>query len=316
MVGNKEIYNIMRERIKEVYFNENAPIVLFIYNRLEETQKTIESLRNNIGCEKHDLYIFSDAAKSEIEECSVKQLRDYVREINGFKSVNIIERERNFGLAKSIINGVSDIIKIYGRVIVLEDDLVLSSNFLSFMNQSLSYYRSDKRILNVSGFSYKDSVAENESVDVFLWGRATSWGWGTWADRWKDVDWDMELSEIVKNKKLMQEFSKYGYDLPVMLEKQSKGLINSWAIRWCYHQFRNNMLSVVPVKSKVINNGFGGEATHCKLERNIIVDFDNQGDKKFQFEESIDVKPSIYKSYKYHYSRTKRIFERIKGLFN
>src|SRR4051812_3548315 len=97
-----------------------APIVLFVYNRPDHTIKTIKNLQKNLLAKESNLYIFSDAPKSDFQIESVAKVREIIKDIDGFKNVNLILGETNKGLAKSVIYGVTDIINKYGKVIVLE----------------------------------------------------------------------------------------------------------------------------------------------------------------------------------------------------
>ena len=290
-------------------------ILLFVYNRADLAERTLSSIEACFESESFDLIIYSDFPKYESHAQGVAEVRSVIKEFKGTRSVNIVERTANFGLAKSIITGVTDALTGSESVIVLEDDLILSNNFLVYMREALKFYKDKKSVLNISGFSYRDKCLENLEFDNFFWGRATSWGWATWADRWCNVNWELKLDDILNDGDDMKEFSKFGYDLPVMLKKQHNSLINSWAVRWCYHQHINKLLSVIPVKSKVINDGFGQDATHCTSTRDIDVDFDDTGNLNFLFDNRIEIESSIYTKYNYHYSRRKRVFERLKGVF-
>ena len=132
---------------------EIAPICLFTYNRLEETIQTVAALKNNFLANKSELFIFSDGAKNKNVEQKIKQVRKYLKTITGFKNITIYESSKNKGLANSIIDGVTKIIETYGKIIVLEDDLVTSPNFLNFMNQALEFYHYNNRIYSVSGYT-------------------------------------------------------------------------------------------------------------------------------------------------------------------
>ncbi len=203
-----------------------APVVLFVYNRPIHTQKTIQALQANNLANESDLYIFSDAPKNEQEFDAVKQVRTYIKTINGFKSINIIERETNFGLANSIILGVTMIINKYGKIIVLEDDLLLSSNFLDFMNKSLDFYQDNTSILSVSGYNMAVKNNKNIKHDVFFAGRSASWGWATWAHQWQGIDWEVsDFKSFSKNKKQIKRFNYNGTDMFNMLKNQQTGAI-------------------------------------------------------------------------------------------
>jgi GR25 family glycosyltransferase involved in LPS biosynthesis len=238
-----------------------APIALFVYNRLEHTRQTVVALQNNAFAEQSDLIIFSDASKSEIQDDSVRKVRDYIHQINGFKSVTIVERSDNFGLAKSIINGVTSVVNDYGRVIVLEDDMVTSHNFLQFMNDGLNVYEKTEAVASIHGYVYPiDDLPET----FFLKG-ADCWGWATWKDRWSmfEPNGTKLLSEL-KRKGDSRRFDFNGaYLYSQMLEDQIAGKNNSWAVRWHASTFLKNKYTLYPGKSLVLNIGNDGSGTHC-----------------------------------------------------
>lgn len=283
-----------------------APICLFTYNRLAETQQTVSALQKNHLAGQSTLYIFSDGWKNEEAKEKVVEVRDFLKTITGFKEIIIIEGEANKGLAKSIITGVSKIIEKHGKVIVVEDDLILTESFLDFMNQSLSKYASETKVFSVSGFCLKMDPPKNYNADMFFWGRAHSWGWGTWADRWVTVDWDIKDWESFKNNPdEIKKFTSYGTDLFKMLRNSMEGRISSWFIRFTYNQFKQGKLTVYPCLSKVINIGFVEDATNCRSYNRNVVNFDKSGKREFIFSDDLRILPPIrkqmfhYKSYSY-----------------
>ncbi|MFT4804759.1 MAG: GT2 family glycosyltransferase, partial [Psychroserpens sp.] len=170
--------------------NTLAPIIIFCYNRFSHLQKTVDKLKANALAKNSDLYIFSDSPNNKTDQIEVHQVRDYIKTITGFKSINIKLSKSNKGLAKSVIEGVSTVIKKHGRVIVLEDDILVSSDFLNFMNDVLEKYEADLKIYSVSGYSYKLEQIKQPD-ELFMVKRASSWGWGTWENRWASADWDV-----------------------------------------------------------------------------------------------------------------------------
>src|SRR5437879_5375115 len=158
-----------------------APIALFAYRRLDHARRTIEALLANAEAASSDLIIFADAASTEAAEHEVAAVRRYLRGVSGFASVTIVERERNLGLANSIIAGVTEVIQENDRVIVVEDDVVTSPFFLRYMNEALEYYKDDERVASIHGYVYpiKQSLPES----FFLRG-ADCWGWATWRRGW------------------------------------------------------------------------------------------------------------------------------------
>lgn len=239
----------------------NSPIALFVYNRCEHTRKTIESLKNNIFAAESNLFIFSDAAKNKEDACAVQLVRDYIKSINGFKSVTIVEREENFGLARSIIDGVSLIVNEYGRIIVLEDDMVTSPFFLKYMNDGLRLYDKNENVASIHAYVYPiDGLPE-----TFFMRGADCWGWATWRDRWAmfEADGALLLSEL-KRKSLAKYFDLNGaYPFTQMLSDQISGKNNSWAIRWHASVFLKNKFTLYPGRSLVLNIGNDNSGTHC-----------------------------------------------------
>lgn len=289
-----------------------APICLFTYNRLSETQQMIESLKGNMLASESELFIFSDGPKDKEAISKVEMVRDYLDLITGFKSVSITKSSENKGLAQSIISGVSKIIQKHGKVIVVEDDLILSKNFLSFMNSSLDYYTKKNQIFSISGFSLKVQIPRNHCFDMYFWGRAQSWGWATWEDRWSSVDWDIkDYPSFINSRKMRNSFNKYGSDLSEMLVFSQKGKIDSWFIRFAYNQFKQNRLTILPITSKVINNGFMEDATHCNTYNQVTVDFDRTTNNTFRFASKTKINHNIGRQvYKYH-SRKFRIIRKL-----
>ncbi|WDF62502.1 sugar transferase [Flavobacterium sp. KACC 22763] len=292
---------------------ELAPIVLFTFKRLDTLKKTVESLQQNYLAAESDLYIFSDAAKGESDKQAVSAVRKYINSIDGFKSITIHEGISNKGLATSIIDGVSEVLKVHQNVIVLEDDLVTTSNFLNFMNESLERFADHKKVFSVSGFSFNLNMDKKYPYDIYFLNRGWSWGWATWKDRWEQVDWQIEDYELfVKNKKARKAFSQGGSDLNTMLEKQMTGKLDSWAIRWFYNQYKFNGLTVYPIKSKIINEGFGADATHTKgSSRRYIPILDNEKNVGINYPPAIGLTISAQKKFQYKMSLFSRLRSKI-----
>lgn len=244
-----------------------APIALFVYNRPVHTRKTVESLLDNTLSSQSILYIFSDAQKREEDKSKVEAVRKYIHSIKGFKEIHLIERKKNYGLAKSIILGVTEVVDKYDTVIVLEDDLVSSPKFLTYMNYLLNEYEDQSNIFSVTGYNHPKSlmkIPDNYPYDVYFNPRAASWSWGTWKDRWDKADWDVtDFEKFIQNKDLQKKFNYSGEDKSEMLMKQMRGEIDSWAIRWDYTHFKNDAFCVYPVKSYIDNIGNDSTGIHC-----------------------------------------------------
>lgn len=248
--------------------NNLVPILLFTYNRVDHLNSTIDSLLKNDLASESDIIIFSDGPKNDVDKNKVAGVRERLAKVSGFNSIKIIEREINFGLADSIITGVEETFKEYEKVIVLEDDLHLSENFLLFMNEALNFYSDHKNIFSVSGYSHPLEIPSTYNDKIFILPRASSWGWATWKDRWEKSDWAVkDFPEFKKDKNLQKAFNRGGEDLTPMLKAQMFGYIDSWAIRWSYAHFKNAAYSIYPVKSKVnhIGDDFSGTHAHKNI---------------------------------------------------
>ena len=299
------------------HLKDTAPVCLFVYNRIDTLKNTVASLLENKLAQQTDVYIFSDAARSENEKENVRQVRLFISDVKGFKSVTVLLSERNNGLAKSIINGVSSIIKLKGKVIVLEDDLVVAPNFLDFMNAALDKYQFNQKIFSASGYS--SPIKFKINCDVYFSKRASSWGWATWSDRWEKIDWNVsDFGQFNKDKKLQSRFNKMGSDLTHMLKKQMAGKINSWAIRWVYHQFKNDLYSVFPSVSKVVNDGFHSVGTHTSENNRtrFSTQLDTSGKGDFDFYEEPFLDPKIIKQFVAPYTIKTRVIYKLKGLLH
>jgi hypothetical protein len=241
-----------------------SPIALFAYNRLDHTRRTLDALRANDLAGQSELFVFSDGPKSAAGQGLVDEVRAYVRSVSGFKSVQIIERPRNLGLAESIISGVGEICACFGRVIVLEDDLVTSQWFLTFMNRALELYRDDARVASVHGYCYP--APAGALPETFFLRGADCWGWATWSRAWEKFDPNgAGLLDELQRRRLCREFDLEGaYPFTRMLQNQIAGRNDSWAIRWHAACFLSGHLTLYPGRSLVENIGQDGTGTHCE----------------------------------------------------
>ncbi|MGI6073675.1 MAG: glycosyltransferase family 2 protein [Fermentimonas sp.] len=291
-----------------------SPILLFVYNRPAHTLKTLEALRKNHLSESSKLYVFSDGAKCDKDKEKVGEVRKLIQSINGFKEVEIIERRENFGLAKNIINGVTDIINEHGKVIVVEDDLISSPWFLTFMNEALEKYEDEPKIGHIQGFFFPiDNLP-----DAFLIRWTGSWGWGTWKDSWKYFNPNgKELLKELEGRRLTKEFDFNGkYPFTRMLRRQVNGENDSWAIRWNASLFLNGILSLNAGKSLINNIGFDGSGVHSGsdeiyttplYDRKLEIDID-------KIEENLVARKAIEKYHSKTYSLWSKGMRRLKGI--
>jgi len=239
-----------------------APIALFVYKRLQHTRRTVDALRANDLAAESDLHIFSDAPKTADASESVRAVRDYIRTITGFRQVRIVEQPRNLGLAQSIISGVTDVCNRAGRVIALEDDLVTSESFLSYMNQGLDLYAHDDRVASIHGYCYP--ITKVELPRTFFLRGADCWGWGTWQRSWQHFEPDgRKLLVQLRGRGLEHQFDLDGaMPFTRMLQEQISGKNDSWAIRWHAACFLQDRVTLYPGRSLVDNIGNDASGTH------------------------------------------------------
>lgn len=245
-----------------------APIALFTYRRLEHTQRTIAALLNNHLASQSDLIIFSDASKNQKDFEDVRKVRDFLGTIDGFRSVSVVHREHNLGLANSIIGGVTKILQQYEQVIVVEDDLLTSPHFLTYMNDGLDVYSNDERVVSIHGYVYP---IEKQLPETFFLRGADCWGWATWRRGWDCFNQDGQyLLDGLQKQNLTSEFDFNGtYEYTQMLKDQIAGKNNSWAIRWYASAFLAYKFTLYPGRSLVHNIGNDGSGTHCDSSSNL-----------------------------------------------
>jgi len=290
-----------------------APIALFTFKRLDTLKLTVEALQKNMLASESDLIIFSDAAKKDVDIAKVTEVRAYIKTITGFNTITVHESPQNKGLANSIIDGVSHILENHETLIVLEDDLLSSPNFLDFMNQALSFYKEDSKVISISGYTLALPSLKKYSKDYYYGCRASSWGWGIWANRWKNIDWNNEYyNNILTDKKIRQKLNRGGSDMSNMLKKQLNGKIDSWAIRFCYHQSVNDMITVFPTNSKIISIGFGESATHTTGTKRFITNLDTSLKRKFCFNSFKNMDKQLVKEFSQKFSIKTRLIDKIK----
>ena len=289
-----------------------APVVIFAYKRKAELQRAVEALQACHLANETDLYIFSDGPKSEKDKNGVKKVRNFIQSITGFKKITYFFSEQNKGLGSSIIGGVTKILESNQTIIVLEDDLVPSKNFLLFMNQGLQTYRDDPKIFSISGYNYPFEIKHNETNDAYFLPRTCSYGWATWRSRWEGLDWEIrDFEEFSKNKTAIRKFNNGGKDLYQMLSRQQAGLIDSWAIRWSYNQYKRNAVTVYPILSKIKNTGFSEQSTNTNIYNKYFTEVDKGDRGTFLLPSTVDVDPFYLKQLQNFYSIKNRIKNRI-----
>ncbi|MBI5007634.1 MAG: glycosyltransferase [Nitrosomonadales bacterium] len=240
-----------------------APIALFVYNRPEHTRRTVEALQKNALAQESDLIVFSDAPKSQSQTEAVREVRQYIHRIGGFKSIVIVERETNLGLARSIIDGVSRVVDAQGRIIVLEDDLVTSPYFLDFMNRALDAYQDDEKVMHISGYMFP--IDQTDLPETFFLRTASCWGWATWSRAWQHFEKNPGLLPGEFDASAIRRFDMDGANsFWAQVEQNAQGLIDTWAVFWYASVFKKNGLCLHPRVSMVNNIGHDDSGEHCR----------------------------------------------------
>lgn len=241
----------------------NAPIILFAYRRPWHLAQVVDSLLANPSSSGSDLIVFSDASRSEKDSGKVAAVRDFLGTVRGFRNVQVIRREENYGLSRNIVQGVSAVLGKHGKAIVLEDDITVSNVFLEFMNQGLEQFASDDSIASITGFAYEPEIS---MPSRYLLPFTSCWGWGTWMRSWNGFRADgSSLLHEIRSRKLSRKFDLDGtYPYSRMLEDQIAGRNDSWAIRWYASTFLKDQMTIYPEKSLVSNIGWDGTGEHCE----------------------------------------------------
>lgn len=274
-----------------------APIVLFVHDRPDHTRRMLEALSVNDGAGDSELFVYADGPKTADREEDVQRVREYVRSLSGFKSMTLIERERNLGLANSVIAGVSEVLERSPAVVVMEDDLLTSRNFLAFVNAALQTYRDRPDVFSVTGYNYPLEIPRTYREDAYLSYRSSSWGWGTWPDRWARVDWAVgDYEEFLRDDRAQELFKRGGDDLPAMLAAQMDGRLDSWSIRFDYAHHTHDAFCVHPVVSKVENIGFDGSGVHCSDGTGYEAELD-PGDRPFRLDPDLAFDASVQRAF-------------------
>jgi hypothetical protein len=244
--------------------NELAPIILFVYNRPWHTQQTLDALAKNDLAKESILYIYADGAKENATETDlqkIEEVRKVISAFEGCKETHIVAREKNYGLANNIIEGITKIIEQYKKIIVLEDDIVTSNYFLTFMNGNLEKYYSDEIIYGIASNAYFEN---SKLPSTFLLPIGSSWGWATWKDKWAVFEENAQvLINEIKEASLQEKMNFGGYPFFEMLESQNNNLIDSWGIRFYASFFLKKGLFIHPNKSLSYNIGMDNTGTHC-----------------------------------------------------
>ena len=265
--------------------NKLAPIIIFTYNRYKHFEITLKSLSKNYLSKESELYIFCDGPKNLSDKKKISRIYNLYLLNKSFKRKKIIFRKKNIGLKKNITQGVSQILKDYDSVIVLEDDMISSKYFLTYMNEGLKKFKNYSKVASIHAYMYP--LKKKFKNKYFFLKGADCWGWGTWKRSWKKLSLNSKkLSIKIEKNNLIEEFNYNNtYNYFKMLKKNIK-TNRSWAICWYASMFLQNMYTLNPTTSLIKNIGLDGSGTNCKIDYQMNSKFLN----KYHKIENIDLK--------------------------
>lgn len=268
-----------------------SPIGIPVYSRLEHLKKTVEALRRNALANQSTVYFFSDGPKQGDQD-KVQVVRDYLRTVDGFADIRIVERDENSRL-KNCRGGMRELVDTFGKTIWMEEDIVTASGFLTYMNGALDFYQHDPKVLTITGYSPPIIIPDDYPHDVFALRRMCAWGMGIWKDRYLAINYidRQEIERFFTNSKYIKELSRYGDDLLNMIRRDANGDIDALDVKAMYHQFVNEMYTVYPRKSLTFNIGHDGTGVHCGNTN--IFDVDLWDRQMFNFVKDIKIDERI-----------------------
>lgn len=292
----------------------NTPAVtVFAYRRPKALQACLTSLAACDGAQNLDATVFVDGPSDDSERGLVEETARTAASFGGFRRVDVECSEHHLGMGASIIRGISRVLETHPSVIVLEDDLTVRPGFLRFIRDGLDRYAGDDRVFSVCGYTNRIRLPEDWSADAYFGPRSSSWGWGTWKDRWESVDWNPTPADLEKYRRSFAAWG--GSDCPDLLRDWMEGRNASWAIRFCFSEFLQGKQSLFPVKSLVdASGGFDGSGTNCPRYSRFRFDLDDRKGP-FKYPDTVDVDPLILRSVLRYHSIPIRAWSRLRNLF-
>lgn len=287
-----------------------APIGISAYTRLDHLKRTIEALQNNTLTAQSDLFVFSDGPKPG-DEKAVKEVRDYLKTVDGFRSTTIVERKNNDRIANQH-GGRIKLLETYGRCIFMEDDIVTAPGFLQFVNDALNFYADNPKVLSISGYSPPLAIPEDYQHDVYFLRRFSAWGIGVWKEKFKLIKpvSREQLQQLKSDKSKLKELDAYGEDIIRKLERDVSGKINVVDVKAMYCQYIHDVYTVYPKKSLTNNIGFDGSGLHCGITKKFDTDLWKKTDNFIMTKEVI-LNDKIIESNRRFRSRIKKRIKRV-----
>lgn len=290
-----------------------SPIVLFCYKRVDTLKLCITALQKCPESAMSELIIIADAAGKDTDIEKVNKVQDFLPAITGFKSIEIIKRDKNRGVDFNIISGINEMAERFRQFIVVEDDLVVAKDFLLFLNTSLDFYADNKEIFTITGFSFLNKIPQNYPYDAYFAKRMCPWGWATWSEKIKNMDWEIKDRELFRNsRKAQNSYNEWGSDRSSMLIDTLYGKTRAWDCRLDYYQYKHGFCTLYPVYSLVDNVGFGNEDAsntfgYNRYKSKLKLEINNS----LRLPESIVFNEAIVKKFISKYSIIQRLHTRL-----
>lgn len=245
-----------------------APVAVFAFNRPNHLKGLFNSLLENPEATKSKFFVFVDGPRNSDDEKNIDLVESTILNYKEFLDIQVRKSVENNGLAHSLMSGIDEVLDKFNELIVLEDDLLVSPNFLKFCNLGLSVYRDNLEVASIQGFT---PVIVNQGKGTYFLQGADCWGWATWRNRWSQLERDSEvLLRDLESLDLVRSFDLDGsFPYTEMLRRQARGEIDSWAIRWHASMFTQGKVSLYPCRSLVLNTGFDGTGTHLGGSENL-----------------------------------------------
>ncbi len=245
-----------------------APVLIITLNRYEHFKRCIESLSVNLDADKTDIFIALDYPLIEEHWVGYRKIVAYLNKIRGFKSINIINRNTNYGILENYFKSKNEILSRYDRIIFSEDDNEFSPDFLSFMNRCLDVYKDSEDVFSISGYNYPISVPSSYPYEIYKWVGHSAWGFGIWKDKWMKIDFSEDvvfknIQDFLHNFKDVAKYNSIAnHYIPALFHmlKQERMHGDSYI---CMYQYINNMYSIFPTVSRVRNAGHDGSGENC-----------------------------------------------------
>ncbi|WP_170402457.1 glycosyltransferase [Ruegeria arenilitoris] len=240
-----------------------APVLVIAFNRVTHFERTLDALVRSEGSQNSEVYVCINGPRNKQDALAGDQIFEYaISRHQAFKSLEVIRRPQNLGLAENITLAISEIVIKHGKIIVLEDDIVVSKGFLNYMNAALRHYEAEPKVWHISGFTMKSDTSKPN--DSFAWRFMNCWGWATWKNRWEHFSKDPQKMLTTWSPETVRRFCLDGAVPRIWRQVRSNSLqkMNTWAVFWYATIFENDGLCVAPYYSHSKNIGLDGTGVH------------------------------------------------------